>query len=50
MLAGKAERALDILEECRRSHIMHKDWLEHDSDWDTVRDHPRFKAVLKSLS
>ncbi|TDJ11424.1 MAG: hypothetical protein E2O64_03495 [Gammaproteobacteria bacterium] len=50
VLAGKTERALDILEECRRSHIMHKDWLEHDSDWDTVRDHPRFKAVLKSLS
>lgn len=50
VLAGKTERALDILEESRRSHIMHKDWLEPDSDWDSVRDHPRFKAVLKSLS
>ncbi len=48
LLAGKIERSLDILEKFRP--LIHKDWLEHDSDWDSARDHPRFKAVLASLS
>jgi hypothetical protein len=25
-------------------------WLEHDSNLDPVRDHPRFQAVLKRLA
>ena len=49
-LAGKTERALDILEECLRKKTIHRDWLEQDTDWDSARDHPRFKAVLESLS
>ena len=50
VLAGKTERALKLLEEHARKSNVHIDWLEQDSDWDTVRDHPRFKAVLESLS
>ena len=50
ILAGKTERALKLLEEHARKSNVHIDWLEQDSDWDTVRDHPRFKAVLESLS
>lgn len=49
-LAGKTERALDILEECLRAKTIHRDWLEQDTDWDSARDHPRFKAVLENLS
>ena len=49
-LAGKTERSLDILEECLRTKTIHRDWLEQDTDWDSARDHPRFKAVLESLS
>ena len=48
LLAGQIERSLDILEKfCR---FIDKDWLKHDVDWNTARDHPRFKAVLASLS
>jgi adenylate cyclase len=48
LLAGKIERSLDILEKfCR---FIDKDWLENDPDWNTARDHPRFKAVLESMS
>jgi len=26
-----------------------RDWVEHDPDYDCVREHPRFKAVFKNL-
>ncbi len=47
LLAGKIERSMDILEKfCR---FIDKDWLENDPDWNSARDHPRFKAVLESM-
>ena len=49
MLAGKTERALDLLEEHARLDAIHADWLEQDSDWDAARDNPRFKAIIASL-
>ena len=49
ILAGKNERALDLLEECARTKAVHLDWLEKDSDWDSVRDDPRFGKILESL-
>jgi adenylate cyclase len=47
--AGHTERALDLLERRLRHKTIHRDWLEHDPDFDSVRDHPRFKALLASL-
>ena len=47
MIAGKTERALDLLEEHAKTGGVHVDWLEADSDWDAVRDHPRYKAILE---
>ncbi len=44
--AGKTERAFDLLEEHAKAGAVHADWLEQDSDWDSVRDHARFKAIL----
>ena len=26
-----------------------KEWIEHDSDLDALRNHPRFQALLKRL-
>jgi len=49
ILAGKTERALDLLEEHARLDAIHADWLEQDSDWDVARDNPRFKAIIASL-
>ena len=49
-LAGKIERALDVLEKFSQANFIYNDWLEHDSDWDAARDHPRFKAILERLS
>ena len=47
MVAGNTERALDLLEEHARLGGVHADWAENDSDWESVRDLPRFKAILE---
>jgi adenylate cyclase len=49
-VAGKTERALDLLEIHAKAEAISLDWLTQDGDWDTARDHPRFKAILESLS
>jgi serine/threonine protein kinase/tetratricopeptide (TPR) repeat protein len=48
-LLGEAEKALDNLELAVRSGWRHRQWLEHDSDFDIVRSDPRFVKVLESL-
>lgn len=45
MLAGNTDRALELLEQHARKGNVQKDWLAQDSDWDAVRDDPRFKAI-----
>jgi adenylate cyclase len=47
ILAGKTDRALDLLEEHAKAGAVQVDWLKQDSDWSSVRDHPRFKAILE---
>jgi len=47
MIAGDTDRALDLLEEHAKTGGVYADWLEADSDWDAVRDHPRYKAILE---
>lgn len=46
MLAGKTDRALDLLEEHARAGAIHADWLEKDDDRFGVSEHPRFKEIL----
>ncbi len=29
--------------------LRHKEWLEHDSDFDSIRDTPRFKTILATM-
>jgi hypothetical protein len=26
------------------------DWIKHDADFDSLRDHPRFQALVKRLA
>jgi serine/threonine protein kinase/tetratricopeptide (TPR) repeat protein len=48
-LLGDREKALDNLELAVRSGWKHRQWLEHDSDFDLVRSDPRFMKVVESL-
>ncbi len=43
--AGEVEKALDCLE--RGLHD--PDWMDNDPDLEPLRDHPRFKAMMKDL-
>lgn len=46
---GDPERALDLLERACLDGGGSRDWIEHDSDLDPLREHPRFKALLERL-
>lgn len=45
-LIGDQDNALDRLEHCVRLGEFNKKWIEHDSDWDALRTHPRFVALF----
>ena len=47
--AGRTDRALDLLEKRVQTTSIHREWLDNDPDFDSVRDHPRFLALLKRL-
>ncbi len=48
-LAGKKEEALDLLERVFGKGYGKKDWIEHDPDYDSLRDEPRFQELIKKL-
>ncbi len=48
-LQGQTEEALHCLEKAIESGLGQKDWLENDSDLDSVRSHSRFQALLARL-
>jgi serine/threonine protein kinase/Tfp pilus assembly protein PilF len=48
-LLGQPEEAIDCLERAVKFGYRHKQWLEHDSDLNPLRGHPRFQALLQSL-
>ena len=46
-LVGEVEKSLDCLENCIfKIGNVNREWLEHDSDLDNVRDHPKFADLL----
>jgi adenylate cyclase len=45
-LAGRIDQAIDLLEKAVRSGLMHKGWIEHDSNLDPLRTHRRYKPLM----
>jgi len=46
---GQKERALDLLENVFARGWGKRDWVEHDPDYDSLRDEPRFRKLLEGL-
>ena len=46
---GEIDKAIDCLDESITFGIGQKEWFEHDSDLDPLRDHPRFQELLARL-
>jgi adenylate cyclase len=45
-LMGEADRAIDCLCAAVRAGFAHRDWVAHDPDLNSLRDNPRFQAVI----
>jgi TolB-like protein/Tfp pilus assembly protein PilF len=48
-LLGNPNEALDCLEKAVDKGYGQRDWVEHDSDLDPVRELPRFKRILEAM-
>jgi TolB-like protein/Tfp pilus assembly protein PilF len=48
-LAGETERALDLLDRAVATGRGYRSWIEKDSDFDSIRAHPRFADMLARL-
>ena len=48
-LLGMSEEALASLETAVDKGFGHKEWLEHDSDLDQIRESPRFKTIAQAM-
>jgi adenylate cyclase len=48
-LLGRPEEAIECLEKAIANGFGFKQWIEHDSDLDPIRSHPRFQSLLKKL-
>lgn len=49
-LLGEVDRAIDLLEPYLRLVGQHmKSWFKNDSDFDPIRDHPRYATLLKLI-
>jgi len=46
---GRVELSIDYLEKSLSAGCCHRDWVEKDSDFDSLRNHPRFIALLSNL-
>jgi serine/threonine protein kinase/Flp pilus assembly protein TadD len=46
---GRHEEAMETLEKALDKGYGHKEWIEHDPDWASLRDSPRFKAMLEAM-
>jgi len=48
-LAEKPDQAIDYLDQAIRNGFGQREWLEYDSSLDSLRDDPKFQALLRRL-
>jgi tetratricopeptide (TPR) repeat protein len=48
-MLGEQDTALETLEKAVAMGWRHREWLTHDTDFDPVRETPRFRRILESL-
>ena len=48
-ITGKTDEALECLAKAIENGFGHREWLEHDSDLDNLREDARFKSLLEKL-
>jgi adenylate cyclase len=49
-LLGESEHALDGLERALEAGVAVGDWIQHDPDFESLRNHPRFRAIVKRIT
>jgi adenylate cyclase len=47
---GDEQRALDVLEQAIEAGLVGGDWIPRDPDWERLRGHPRFQALIKRIA
>jgi serine/threonine protein kinase/Tfp pilus assembly protein PilF len=48
-MLGMEEDALGCLQRAVDNGFGHKEWIEHDTDFDSLRETPRFKAIVQAM-
>lgn len=48
--AGNLEKAMEFLEQAVQAGFTHREWIMNDSDFDPIRETPRFKALMRKLN
>jgi adenylate cyclase len=49
-LLGETDHALDGLEHALEAGVAVGDWINHDPDFESLRGHPRFQAIVKRIT
>ena len=49
-LLKQTEKALECIEKAFHKGFGHIEWMEHDPDFISVKNHPRFKALMRGLA
>lgn len=49
-LLNEQEKALDCIEKAFDKGFGHKEWMEHDPDFLSIKNHPRFKALMRGFA
>jgi adenylate cyclase len=49
-LLGETDHALDGLERAIEAGVAVGDWIKHDPDFESLRGHPRFQAIVRQIA